>query len=119
MKSKLKMGNSLSGERVRGISHLGVLKALAEVGIVPTKVSVLLPCNCWLLCIVKGYLQRRFEDYCLKRIISNSCAQRFPLQDSLKMDAMQSLFKILSMLMNDLRSKTPLSVAGKQIFKKG
>ncbi len=39
MKSKLKIGIALSGGGVRGISHLGVLKALGESGIVPTKVS--------------------------------------------------------------------------------
>ncbi len=39
MKSKLKIGIALSGGGVRGVSHLGVLKALNEVGIFPTKVS--------------------------------------------------------------------------------
>ncbi len=39
MKSKIKVGIALSGGGIRGISHLGVLKALGEAGIVPTKVS--------------------------------------------------------------------------------
>jgi NTE family protein len=39
MKSKVKVGIALSGGGVRGISHLGVLKALGEIGIVPAKVS--------------------------------------------------------------------------------
>lgn len=34
-----KIGLALSGGGVRGISHLGVLKALDEVGIIPVKVS--------------------------------------------------------------------------------
>jgi NTE family protein len=39
MKSKLKVGVALSGGGIRGISHLGVLKALDEIGIIPAKVS--------------------------------------------------------------------------------
>lgn len=39
MKSKLKIGIALSGGGVRGIAHLGVLKALTESGIYLTKVS--------------------------------------------------------------------------------
>ena len=39
MKSKVKIGIALSGGGVRGISHLGALKALNEVGIFPTKVT--------------------------------------------------------------------------------
>lgn len=39
MKSKIEVGVALSGGGIRGISHLGVLKALGEVGIVPAKVS--------------------------------------------------------------------------------
>jgi NTE family protein len=39
MSSKLKIGLALSGGGVRGISHLGVLKALDELGIRPTKVT--------------------------------------------------------------------------------
>jgi len=37
--SKKKIGIALSGGGVRGISHLGVLKALNEAGIYPTRVS--------------------------------------------------------------------------------
>jgi len=39
MSSKLTVGLALSGGGIRGISHLGVLKALNEVGIYPTKVT--------------------------------------------------------------------------------
>lgn len=39
MKSDLKIGVALSGGGVRGISHLGVLSALNEVGIFPNRVS--------------------------------------------------------------------------------
>ena len=39
MSSKLKIGIALSGGGIRGISHLGVLKALNEIGIVPAKIS--------------------------------------------------------------------------------
>lgn len=39
MKSDLKIGIALSGGGVRGVSHLGVLKALNEAGVFPTKVS--------------------------------------------------------------------------------
>ena len=39
MSSKTKIGLALSGGGVRGISHLGVLKALNEASIFPTKVS--------------------------------------------------------------------------------
>lgn len=39
MQSKVKVGVALSGGGVRGISHLGVLKALGEIGIVPAKIS--------------------------------------------------------------------------------
>ncbi|SHO62514.1 patatin-like phospholipase family protein [Algoriphagus zhangzhouensis] len=39
MKSDLKIGLALSGGGARGISHLGVLKGLNEVGIFPNQVS--------------------------------------------------------------------------------
>lgn len=39
MNSKVKVGIALSGGGIRGISHLGVLKALGEVGIIPAKIS--------------------------------------------------------------------------------
>jgi NTE family protein len=39
MNSKTRIGIALSGGGVRGIAHLGVLKALNEVGIFPSKVS--------------------------------------------------------------------------------
>lgn len=39
MNSNKKIGIALSGGGVRGISHLGVLKALNEAGIFPTRVS--------------------------------------------------------------------------------
>ena len=39
MKSETKIGIALSGGGVRGIAHLGVLKALNEAGIYPSKVA--------------------------------------------------------------------------------
>lgn len=39
MSSKIEIGIALSGGGVRGISHLGVLKALDEAGIKPSKIS--------------------------------------------------------------------------------
>ena len=39
MNSKPSIGLALSGGGVRGISHLGVLKALNEVGIFPNQIS--------------------------------------------------------------------------------
>ena len=39
MKSETNIGIALSGGGVRGIAHLGVLKALNEAGIYPSKVA--------------------------------------------------------------------------------
>ncbi len=117
MKSKIKIGIALSGGGVRGISHLGVLKALDEVGIVPTKIS-----GTSAGAIVGAmYCQGYSPEEVLKIIVETNYFKfmrpAISLTGILKMDAMESLFKLYLGHNDFSQLGTPLSVAATDIKK--
>jgi len=117
MKSKLKIGLALSGGGVRGISHLGVLKALAEVGIVPTKVSGTSAGAIVGAMYCQGYLPEEILKIIVETNYFKFMRPAISLTGILKMDAMQSLFKIYLAHDDFAQLKIPLSVAATDIKK--
>jgi NTE family protein len=117
MKSKLKIGVALSGGGVRGISHLGVLKALGEVGIVPTKVSGTSAGAIVGAMYCQGYLPEEILKIIVETNYFKFMRPAISLTGILKMDAMQSLFKIYLAHDDFAQLKTPLSVAATDIKK--
>jgi NTE family protein len=117
MKSKLKIGLALSGGGVRGISHLGVLKALTEVGIVPTKVSGTSAGAIVGAMYCQGYLPEEILKIIVETNYFKFMRPAISLTGILKMDAMQSLFKIYLAHDDFAQLKTPLSVAATDIKK--
>ncbi|MEP1087580.1 patatin-like phospholipase family protein [Algoriphagus sp.] len=117
MKSNLKIGIALSGGGVRGIAHLGVLKALNEAGIKPTKVSGTSAGAIAGAMYCQGYL----PDEILKIIVETNYFKfmrpAISLTGFLKMDSVGSLFKLYLKHDDFAQLKIPLSVAATDIKK--
>jgi NTE family protein len=117
MKSKLKIGVALSGGGVRGISHLGVLKALNEVGIIPTKIS-----GTSAGAIAGAMYCQGYQPEEILKIIVDTNFFRFmrpaiSLVGILKMGIVGELFKIYFPHNDFSKLKTPLAVAATDISK--
>ncbi|HSF53089.1 MAG TPA: patatin-like phospholipase family protein [Algoriphagus sp.] len=117
MKSKLKIGVALSGGGVRGISHLGVLKALNEVGIIPTKIS-----GTSAGAIAGAMYCQGYQPEEILKIIVDTNFFRFmrpaiSLVGILKMGIVGELFKIYFPHNDFSQLKTPLAVAATDISK--
>lgn len=117
MKSKVKIGIALSGGGVRGISHLGVLKALNEVGIFPTKVSGTSAGAIAGVMYCQGYTPEEILKIIVETNYFKFMRPAISLTGILKMDAMQSLFKIYLSHDDFAQLKTPLAVAATDIKK--
>ena len=117
MKSKVKIGVALSGGGVRGISHLGVLKALDEIGITPTKISGTSAGAIAGAMYCQGYSPEEILKIIVETNYFKFMRPAISLTGILKMDAMESLFKIY-LKHNDFgKLKTPLTVAATDIKK--
>jgi NTE family protein len=117
MKYKLKIGLALSGGGVRGISHLGVLKGLNEAGIVPTQIS-----GSSAGAIAGAMYCQGFQPEEILKIIVETNFFKFmrpaiSWKGILKMDTVESLFKIYLGHNDFAQLKTPLSVAATDINK--
>lgn len=117
MKSNIKIGIALSGGGVRGISHLGVLKALTESGIYPTKVS-----GTSAGAIVGAmYCQGYSPEEILKIIVETNYFKflrpAISLTGILKMDSVGNLFKLYLDHNDFAKLKIPLTVAATDIKK--
>lgn len=117
MKSKLKIGVALSGGGVRGISHLGVLKALNEVGIIPTKIS-----GTSAGAIAGAMYCQGYQPEEILKIIVDTNFFRFmrpaiSLVGILKMGIVGDLFKIYFPHNDFSKLKTSLAVAATDISK--
>ena len=117
MKSKPNVGLALSGGGVRGISHLGVLKALNEAGIFPNKVS-----GSSAGAIVGAmYCQGYQPDEIVKIIVETNYFKfmrpAISWKGILKMDQVENLFKIYLAHDEFAKLKIPLSVAATDIQK--
>ncbi|WP_075351194.1 patatin-like phospholipase family protein [Algoriphagus marinus] len=115
MKSKLKIGIALSGGGVRGISHLGVLKALVEVGITPTKISGTSAGAIVGAMYCQGYTPEEILKIIVETNYFKFMRPAISLTGILKMDAMESLFKIYLDHNDFSKLKTPLTVAATDI----
>lgn len=117
MKSKLKIGIALSGGGVRGIAHLGVLKALTEAGIYPTEVSGTSAGAIAGAMFCQGYS----PDEILKIIIETNYFKfmrpAISLTGFLKMDTVGNLFKLYLNHNDFAKLKIPLTVAATDIKK--
>tara|TARA_R110002020_G_scaffold23394_2_gene77833 strand:- start:404 stop:1207 length:804 start_codon:yes stop_codon:yes gene_type:complete len=117
MTSKLKIGIALSGGGVRGISHLGVLKALIESGIYPTKVSGSSAGAIVGAMFCQGYT----PDEILKIIVETNYFKflrpAISLTGFLKMDSVGSLFKLYLAHDDFAKLQIPLTVAATDIKK--
>jgi len=117
MKSKVKIGIALSGGGVRGISHLGVLKALNESGIMPTKVSGTSAGAIAGAMYCQGYSPEEILKIIVETNYFKFMRPAISLTGILKMDAMESLFKIYLAHNDFSQLKTTLSVAATDIKK--
>lgn len=117
MNSKLKIGIALSGGGIRGISHLGVLKALNEVGIYPTKVTGssagaiagAMYCN--------GYSPEEVLKIIIETNYFKFMRPAISWKGILKMESVGELFKIYLPHNDFSQLKTPLTVAATDIRK--
>jgi len=111
MKSNLKIGIALSGGGVRGISHLGVLKALNEVEIFPTKVSGSSAGAIAGAMYCQGYQPEEILKIIVETNFFRFMRPAISLRGILKMEIMAQLFQTY-LPHNDFgQLKTPLAVA--------
>lgn len=115
MKSKMKIGIALSGGGVRGISHLGVLKALNESGIVPAKISGTSAGAIAGAMYCQGYSPEEILKIIVETNYFKFMRPAISLTGILKMDAMESLFKVYLKHNDFSKLKTPLTVAATDI----
>ncbi|MFC5623317.1 patatin-like phospholipase family protein [Algoriphagus winogradskyi] len=117
MKSNLKIGIALSGGGVRGIAHLGVLKALTDSGIFPTKVSGTSAGAIAGAMFCQGYT----PDEILKIIVETNYFKflrpAISLTGFLKMDSVGTLFKLYLKHDDFSELQIPLTVAATDIKK--
>ncbi len=117
MNSDTQIGIALSGGGVRGISHLGVLKALDEAGIKPSKIS-----GSSAGAIVGGmYCQGYKPEEILKIIIETNYFKfmrpAISWKGILKMETLGDLFKLYLPHNDFAKLKIPLAVAATDIRK--
>ncbi|PZX51276.1 NTE family protein [Algoriphagus ratkowskyi] len=117
MKSKLKIGIALSGGGVRGISHLGVLKALTESGIHPTKVSGTSAGAIVGAMFCQGYTPDDILKIIVKTNYFKFMRPAISLTGFLKMDSVGALFKLYLDHDDFAKLKIPLTVAATDIKK--
>ncbi|MDX5339946.1 MAG: patatin-like phospholipase family protein [Cyclobacteriaceae bacterium] len=117
MSSKLKIGLALSGGGIRGISHLGVLKALNEAGIYPDKVSGTSAGAIAGAMYCQGYSPEEVMKIIVETNYFRFMRPAISWRGILKMDSLRDLFKIY-LAEDDFASlKTPLAVAATDIKK--
>lgn len=117
MKSNLHVGLALSGGGVRGISHLGVIKALIEAGIKIDKVS-----GTSAGAIAGAMYCQGYQPEEILRIIVDTNYFKFmrpaiSLTGFLKMDSVGNLFKLYLKHDDFAQLQIPLSVAATDIQK--
>lgn len=117
MSSKLKIGLALSGGGIRGISHLGVLKALNEVGIYPDKISGTSAGAIAGAMYCQGYTPEEVLKIILETNYFRFMRPAISWKGILKMDSLRDLFKIYLSHDDFSKLKTPLAVAATDIKK--
>ncbi|MDR7130742.1 NTE family protein [Algoriphagus sp. 4150] len=117
MKSKLKIGIALSGGGVRGIAHLGVLKALTESGIFPTKVSGTSAGAIAGAMFCQGYSPEEILKIIVETNYFKFLRPAVSWTGFLKMDSVATLFKLYLDHDDFAKLKIPLTVAATDIKK--
>lgn len=115
MKSKIKVGIALSGGGVRGISHLGVLKALGEIGIVPAKVSGTSAGAIVGAMFCQGYQPEEILKIIVETNYFKFMRPAISWNGILKMESVGDLYKLYLPHNNFAQLKTPLAVAATDI----
>jgi NTE family protein len=115
MKSKLKVGIALSGGGIRGVSHLGVLKALDQAGIVPTKVAGSSAGAIAGALYCQGYAPEEILKIIVDTNFFRFMRPAISLRGILKMEIMFQLFEIYLPHNNFGQLKTPLAVTATDI----
>ncbi|MFC3414864.1 patatin-like phospholipase family protein [Algoriphagus hitonicola] len=117
MKSKLKIGVALSGGGVRGISHLGVLQALNEMGIFPTKISGTSAGAIAGAMFCAGYEPKEVLKIIVETNYFKFLRPAISLTGILKMSSIEGLFRTYLSHNDFAQLKTPLAVAATDINK--
>ncbi|RAI91637.1 patatin-like phospholipase family protein [Algoriphagus yeomjeoni] len=117
MKSKMKIGLALSGGGVRGIAHLGVLKALTDAGIVPTKVSGTSAGAIVGAMFCQGYKPEEILKIIVETNYFKFLRPAVSLTGFLKMDSVGTLFKLYLKHDDFSELQIPLTVAATDIKK--
>jgi len=117
MKSKMNVGLALSGGGVRGIAHLGVIKALNEVGIVPTKVSGTSAGAIAGAMYCQGYLPEEILQIIVDTNYFKFMRPAISLTGFFKMDSVGNLFRLYLGHDDFAQLKIPLTVAATDIKK--
>lgn len=117
MKSNLKIGIALSGGGVRGIAHLGVLKALTESDIHPTKVSGTSAGAIVGAMFCQGYTPEEILKIIVETNYFKFLRPAISLTGILKMDSVGNLFKLYLDHNDFAKLKIPLTVAATDIKK--
>lgn len=117
MKSEAKIGIALSGGGVRGIAHLGVLKALNEAGIFPDRIAGTSAGAIVGALYCSGYTPDEILDMVIKTKFFKFLRPAISWKGFLKMEIMESLYgKFL--VNNDFSDlKTPLTIAATDLSK--
>lgn len=117
MKSSKNVGLALSGGGVRGISHLGVIKALSEAGIVFSRVSGTSAGAIAGAMFCEGYKPEEILKIIVETNFFKFMRPAFSLSGLLKMDSIETLFKNYIKHNDFAQLKTPLAVAATDIKK--
>lgn len=117
MKSKVKVGIALSGGGIRGISHLGVLKALSEIGIVPTKISGTSAGAIVGAMYCQGYQPEEILKIIVETNFFKFIRPAISWNGILKMESIGELYKVYLPHNDFAKLKTPLAVAATDIQK--
>ena len=117
MSSKFKIGLALSGGGIRGISHLGVLKALNEVGIFPDKISGTSAGAIAGAMYCQGYSPAEVMKIIVETNYFRFMRPAISWRGILSMESLGDLFKIYLTHNDFSKLKTPLSVAATDIRK--
>lgn len=117
MESKAKTGIALSGGGVRGVAHLGVLKALNEAGIFPDRITGTSAGAIVGAFYCSGYEPDEILEIIIKTKFFKFLRPAISKKGLLKMDVLESLYGHF-LAQNDFSNlKIPLSIAAVDISK--
>lgn len=117
MSSEKTIGLALSGGGIRGISHLGVLKALDEMGIRPTQITGSSAGTIAGAMYCQGYSPEEILKIILETNYFRFIRPAISWKGFFKMESLAALFKVYLPHNDFSKLKTPLTVAATDIRK--